>query len=276
MIPVEIDDIVHDLPDLIGLGLPNLFRVLDLTGVFVNGLLGGLIARKQRFDAMGFAALAVISALGGGILRDVMLQQGPPVALLDPAYLTAALAGASVAFLARFDRRWWNRGFIVADALVLGCWAATGAAKALDADLGWMAALMLGTITAVGGSAVRDIAVGKIPAIFGGTTLYGTAAIAGAAVMVLMTPYFTQNLAMLAATIMSFTLSIVARWRRWMLPEHSDWTITLSATELRRLVRAARALPMRPKRRPHMSSDSGQLREPGETTPDDEPGAPAS
>ncbi|MDO5726359.1 MAG: trimeric intracellular cation channel family protein [Bowdeniella nasicola] len=249
MFSFEIDELVHDLPDLIGLGLPDLFRVLDLTGVFVNGLLGGLIARKQRFDAMGFAVLAIISALGGGILRDIMLQQGPPVALLDPAYLTAALCGAAGAFLARFDRRWWNRGFIIADALVLGCWAATGAAKALNAQLGWMAALMLGTITAVGGSTVRDIAVGKVPAIFGGTTLYGTAAIAGAGVMVVMYPYFTANLAMLAATFVSFVLCILARWRRWMLPEHSDWTITLSASEVRRLVRAARILPGRPKGR---------------------------
>ena len=225
-----------DLPGSWGVGLPDLFRALDLTGVFVNGILGGLIARRKKFDAVGFAFLAVISALGGGMLRDVMLQAGPPVFLTDATYPLTALAGAAVAFVAKFDQKWWNRGFILADALVLGCWAATGAAKTLGLGLGWFAAIILGTTTAVGGGMIRDIAVGRIPAIFGGTTLYATAAIVGAAVLTAMAPFFTVNLAMLCATIVGFVLCVVARWRRWKLPEHNDWTVTLSSSDLRRLV----------------------------------------
>lgn len=229
-----------DLAGGIGIGLPDLFRALDLTGVFVNGILGGLIARRKQFDAVGFAFLAVMSALGGGMLRDIMLQAGPPVFLTDPTYPLTALAGAAVAFVAKFDRKWWNRGFILADALVLGCWAATGAAKTLGVGLGWLAAIILGTTTAVGGGMIRDIAVGKIPAIFGGTTLYATAAIAGAGTMVALEPFFTVNLAMLIAMIVGFTLCVLARWRRWKLPEHNDWTITLSSSDFRRLVSPTR------------------------------------
>ncbi|MDO5700821.1 MAG: trimeric intracellular cation channel family protein [Bowdeniella nasicola] len=232
-----------ELTELVGIGLPDLFRFLDLTGVVVNGILGGLIARRQRFDAVGFAFLAVISALGGGMLRDVMLQAGPPAALLDPAYPIAALAGAAIAFVARLDRTWWNRAFILADALVLGCWAATGAAKTLSLNLGPLAAIMLGTLTAVGGGMIRDVAVGRIPAVFGGTTLYATAAIAGAAAMTAMYPYLTVNLAMLISTILGFLLCVLARWRRWRLPEHNDWTITLTSSDLRRLVRIRSARP---------------------------------
>lgn len=241
-----------DVAGTIGIGLPDLFRALDLTGVFVNGILGGMIARRKKFDAVGFAFLAIISALGGGMLRDVMLQAGPPVFLTDTAYPLTALAGAAVAFVAKLDRKWWNRAFILADALVLGCWAATGAAKTLGVGLGWLPAIMLGTITAVGGGMIRDISVGQIPAIFGGTTLYATAAMAGAGVMVALAPYFTVNLAMLCATIVGFGLCVIARWRRWKLPEHNDWTITLSSSDLRRILKPTtkRAKPSRKRGKP--------------------------
>ena len=67
-----------------------MLAVLDLIGVFANAILGGSVARRHRFDPIGFAALAIVSGLGGGIIRDVLLQQGPPVALTSPAYLTTA------------------------------------------------------------------------------------------------------------------------------------------------------------------------------------------
>ncbi|MDO4606804.1 MAG: trimeric intracellular cation channel family protein [Bowdeniella nasicola] len=267
------------LSTVISLGLPDLFRALDLTGVLVNGVLGGLIARKKRFDAMGFAFLAVISALGGGMLRDVLLQHGTPVALTDPLYIVTALAGAALAFVARFDRRWWNRSFILADALVLGCWAATGAAKTLSVGLGWVPALMLGTLTAVGGGMIRDISVGQVPAVFGGTTLYGTAALAGASVMVLMHPHFSSNISMLVATGVGFALCVTARWRRWRLPEHDDWSITLTSTQLRRLMR------IRVRRGPRgmAAALGGSVDRPGRSVPsgermsdDDEGPAPPS
>jgi uncharacterized membrane protein YeiH len=58
-------------------------RVIDLAGVFANALLGGIVAREQRMDPVGFVVLAILSGLGGGIIRDTLLQHGPPVALTD-------------------------------------------------------------------------------------------------------------------------------------------------------------------------------------------------
>lgn len=89
-------------------GTADLFRVLDLTGVVANALLGGAVARAMRFDLVGFSVLAVVSGLGGGIIRDTLLQAGPPVALTDYRYLTAALLGALVAFAVRFEGRGWD------------------------------------------------------------------------------------------------------------------------------------------------------------------------
>ncbi len=150
--------------------LSDLFRAIDLIGVFANAMLGGVIAGAERLDPVGFAILAILSGLGGGLIRDTLLQHGTPVALTDYAYVLTALGGAAVAFVLPLEGRTWNRTFPVIDALALGCWAAAGSQKTLAVGLGWLPAVLLGTITAVGGGMVRDIALRRISAIFVGKT----------------------------------------------------------------------------------------------------------
>ncbi len=199
-------------------------RAADVLGVLVNGILGGLIARARRFDPVGFLTLAILSALGGGMIRDVLLQAGPPVALADPAYLTAALAGATIAFLVPVSRRLWDLTFPYLDALALGCWAAVGATKALGVGLGWVPAVLMGTITAVGGGALRDVVLRKTPEVFGGNTLYATSAIVAATVAVVLSPVTSQPVATLVAIATGMLLTLLARRRQWRLPESYDWS----------------------------------------------------
>ena len=123
--------------------LTDTFRLLDLCGVLLNGILGGLIARRKNFDLVGFVVLAMLTATAGGILRDVMIQAGPPFALTDPYYLYTACLGATVAWFVPLTSRPTRRLLVVADAVILGCWAATGASKALTHGLGVMPALLL-------------------------------------------------------------------------------------------------------------------------------------
>ena len=203
--------------------VPELLRALDLTGVFANALLGGAVARSHGLDPVGFAALAIVSGLGGGLIRDTLLQRGTPVALTDYAYLTTALIGAGIAFAVRFEGRVWDRLFPFVDALALGCWAAAGAQKTLTVGLGWLPAVLLGTMTAVGGGAVRDIAVGKIPAIFGGNTLYATCAVIASGALVLIQYSGYPQVGLVVATVVGAVLCLLARWRGWMLPEHIAW-----------------------------------------------------
>jgi uncharacterized membrane protein YeiH len=202
----------------------DLMRALDLAGVFGNAVLGGVVARRAGLDPVGFATLAVVSGLGGGMIRDTLLQHSTPVALTDYAYLLTALVGAALAFLLRVHGRVWERVWLIVDALALGCWAAAGAQKALDAGLGWLPAVLLGTITAVGGGVVRDIMMGNMPGIFGGNTLYATCAIAASAVLVV--PYFAgqRTAGLLAATATGAALCWLARWRGWMLPSADAWS----------------------------------------------------
>lgn len=200
------------------------FRLVDVTGVFANGLLGGAVARTKGFDAIGFVILAICSGLGGGMLRDTLLGVGFPVALTDPLYLSSAVVGALVAFVMDFGRGWARRGLLVADALALGCWSATGAAKALGAGLNWLPAIFLGVVTAVGGGMLRDILVNQVPSVFNGP-LYATVSILASAEMVLFQSFDQYGIGMGLAILTGGVLGLLARWRQWTLPQAAQWTV---------------------------------------------------
>ena len=203
--------------------LPDTFRAVDLCGVLLNGILGGLIARRKNYDLVGFVVLAILTATAGGILRDVMIQAGPPFALTDPYYLYTACAGALIAWWVPFRSTPARRLLVVADAVVLGTWSATGASKALANGLGVMPALLLGCLTAVGGSMIRDVSVGETPAVFGGNKLYAIPALCAAGTDVaLVSAGIAEAWAMLASALVGAGTCLVAYWRSWRLPVSAD------------------------------------------------------
>jgi uncharacterized membrane protein YeiH len=199
--------------------------VLDLLGVGVNAILGGAIARSREMDLVGFLALGLISGLGGGILRDVMLQHGPPAALTNPAYIPLALGGALLAFLVRIDHKWWDRGYIALDAAGMTVWAIAGAQKALAAGLGGMQAILLGTITAVGGGVIRDVILQRTPAVFSKSPLYATVAVLVAGIAVLFQQVLGAHIVLgtIAAIIGGIVLRLAAAARGWTLPTGLEW-----------------------------------------------------
>jgi uncharacterized membrane protein YeiH len=246
-------------------GVGEVFRVLDLTGVFGNAVLGGLIARQEKMDPIGFAVLAVLSGLGGGLLRDVLLQHGTPVALTDPAYLLTAFAGAAASFLANVQGRVWDRVWPVVDAVALGCWACTGAQKTLDVALGWLPAVLLGVVTAVGGGAVRDVVLRRVPGVLGGNTLYATAALAAAGTLVLLTGRGQPAWGSVAGLVVGAGLCLLARWRGWILPDADSWSAAVvRAPDREGLRRHVLRWPLRR----HQGPDPGVLHEPSHPTPD--------
>ncbi|MCP2030676.1 putative membrane protein YeiH [Okibacterium sp. HSC-33S16] len=196
----------------------QIIRFVDLAGVLANAILGGIAARSARLDLVGFVILAVMSGLGGGLIRDTLLQQGPPVALTDPAYLGLAITGAMIAFFVPFRGTWSLRSLILLDALAVGCWAAVGAQKTLDAGLGWLPAIVMGIITAVGGGAVRDVMLLRIPRIFGGNTLYATSALVSSVEMVVLSKLGLPSLGSAVAMATGAVLSLLARRYGWTLP----------------------------------------------------------
>ncbi|WP_084707491.1 trimeric intracellular cation channel family protein [Arcanobacterium sp. S3PF19] len=203
----------------------TLFRIVDVTGVICNGLIGGTLARSRGFDLIGFLVLGAASALGGGLLRDMMLGIGFPVALTDPWYLGGAFAAAAFSYFVPLDRnKWTHRAMIFGDILAIGCWSATGASKGLSAGLGVVPAIFLGAVTAVCGGMVRDVMVNEIPKIFGGGPLYATFSVFSAAQMVVFQSYGKYEMGMGSSIISCCILIVLARKYGWVLPKPYDLT----------------------------------------------------
>lgn len=180
-----------------------MLTALDLAGTFVFALSGAFTGVRERLDWLGIAVLAVLTGVGGGMLRDVLLGLTPPAVFRDERYFLACLAGAAVVIVAsRPIAQRWNR-VMLADAVGLGLFAALGAAKAAERGLGPIGVVMMGTVTAVGGGVIRDVLVGQRPAVLY-KGFYATAALLGSALLLgldaLGTPVAVQIAAAAVAT----------------------------------------------------------------------------
>ncbi len=163
---------------------PAALFALDLTGTFAFGLNGALTAvRAARLDVVGVVVLGMITALGGGFLRDVLIGSLPPATLLDWRYYTLAAVGGLIAFALSRHLRRIETPIDVLDAVGLSTFAVIGATTALDAGLDVAPSVLLGVITAVGGGTIRDTLVGRIPSVLS-TGLYAVPALVGAALTV--------------------------------------------------------------------------------------------
>lgn len=221
--------------------LTNTFLLaLDLIGVFVMGIVGGALARRLQFDAVGFAVVGIISGLGGGTVRDLVLDVGVPAPFATPWYLTASLAGVFIAYILQTDTPLWRHTTTVLDCLALGLWAAIGTAKSIAYGLDPLPAVMLGLVTAVGGGVIRDVIVGRVPIVFGGGPLYATAALITSILTWFVYLWHLPAATVLVAALVGAGIAILAQWRRWQLPSAPDLAVTLSPTQMRTLVRRIR------------------------------------
>jgi uncharacterized membrane protein YeiH len=158
--------------------------VLDLAGTFAFALNGALTAlRGARLDVVGVLTLGMITAIGGGIIRDVLIDALPPATFSDWRYLAVAAAGSLLAFF--FGRRLvrLSGSINLLDAAGLSLFAVTGAAKALQFGLGPVQAVILGAVTGVGGGTIRDALIQRTPTILR-SELYAIPALAGATITV--------------------------------------------------------------------------------------------
>jgi uncharacterized membrane protein YeiH len=143
----------------------NLQLILDLVGVFAFALSGGLVAVKKRLDLFGVLVLSAAAALGGGIMRDVLIGRIPPTGISDWRLLTAAMVAGLVTFLYHPGVERISRFVRVLDAAGLAVFAVGGSLTALGAGANAIPAVIVGVITAVGGGMVRDVLAGQVPEV---------------------------------------------------------------------------------------------------------------
>jgi uncharacterized membrane protein YeiH len=158
--------------------------VLDLVGTFAFALNGALTAvRVTRLDIVGVVTLGMITALGGGTIRDVLLDSLPPATFVDWRYLAVAAAGGLIAFFGSRHLERLGGPITVLDAAGLGLFAVTGALKAVDLGFGPTQAVLVGAITGVGGGTLRDVLIRQVPSVLS-SGLYAVPALVGATAVV--------------------------------------------------------------------------------------------
>lgn len=199
----------------------DLQLALDLIGVFAFALSGGLVAVRKGLDIVGVCVLAWVAGLGGGIIRDVLIGDTPPVGISDWRLVAVALVAGLLTFVLHGplndpdvpynrQRRVAGRMVRVLDAVGLAVFAVAGSMKALDLGAGPLSAVVVGVVTAVGGGALRDVLAGEVPEVLR-RELYAIPAALGSAVVV-WADYLGHLGAPVAwaSVILVFTIRIVA------------------------------------------------------------------
>ena len=172
-----------------------LYLALDLTGTFAFALNGALTAvRVARLDIVGVVTLGMITAIGGGMIRDVLLGDLPPATFSDWRYLAVAAGGSLVAFLFGRGLDRLATAIVLLDAAGLSLFAVSGALKSLDFGVGPAQAVILGAITGVGGGTLRDVLIREVPAVLT-SGLYAIPALVGALIVVVATQLGAPGLA---------------------------------------------------------------------------------
>ncbi|MPY85730.1 MAG: trimeric intracellular cation channel family protein [Actinophytocola sp.] len=191
---------------------------LEFLGLVAFAASGALAAVRARLDVFGVIVLGLTTALGGGIIRDVLLGVHPPTTLRTWPYLTAGAVTALLVFVFHPQVARLRRPMLVADAIGLGLFATSGTAVALALDAPVYTACLIGMTTGIGGGAIRDLLLREIPLVLR-REIYALAALLGALLVgaghLLHLPE-TPVLAVASAVVVAVRL--LALWRQWHAP----------------------------------------------------------
>jgi len=198
--------------------------VLDLLGLAVFAASGALAAVRAKLDVFGVVVLGLTTALGGGIIRDVLLGIHPPTTLRDWPYLAVPAATALAVFGldSRYSPGWQSarvrRAMLLADAAGLGLFTVSGTATALDQPVPAYTACLIGMTTGIGGGALRDVLLREIPLVLR-KEIYAVAALIGAVVFVAgVRAGLPQPVVAAVAVVIVVVIRVLALWRRWNAP----------------------------------------------------------
>jgi len=197
---------------------PSVQHTLDLVGIFVFAISGALLAVRKNFDVFGIAVLAEVTALGGGLFRDLVIGAVPPAAFTDLGYFLTPLLAALLVFFLHPEVERIQLGVNIFDAAGLGLFCVAGTTKAYEYGLGLTASATLGLATAVGGGVLRDVLANEVPSLLRwDRDLYAVPAIVGSALVALCIRYdalnaFTSALAVVT-TLMLRLLAMRYHWR---------------------------------------------------------------
>lgn len=194
----------------------TLLELLDYASVFVFALTGALVASRAQLDIVGFVFVASLTAVGGGTVRDVLLDRNPVFWIGAPSFIGTAVAAAVLVFVTAHRLESRLRVLTWLDALALAVAVPAGVGVALMMGQHWAIVLLMGVTTGCLGGLLRDVVCNEVPLVLKQGELYVTAAFAGAAAALLAGLVVPQGPALLACACVTFILragSLVFGWR---------------------------------------------------------------
>jgi uncharacterized membrane protein YeiH len=190
---------------------------LDLLATFVFAFTGAIGAVQRGYDYVGVVIVALLSGVGGSLLRDgVFLQHGPPLAISDSRYMFIILGACVAGTLVSRLRRGIHMLLLIVDAFGLGAYAMVGTQASLNAGIPVMGAALVGMLNGVGGSVLRDIVIREEPLVFKPSEHYAGAALAGIVVFLILNALgFSRLLAGSAGIVTTLSLRMLSVWFGW-------------------------------------------------------------
>jgi uncharacterized membrane protein YeiH len=195
-------------------------QLLEHFAIGVAAIGGVLAARGKRVDLFGVVVLALVTAYGGGTVRDILVGDGPVAWLRNPAYLLNASLVAVATFFVRRLHELPENFLLVADAFALALFTIVGTRKGVDLHFAAPVSVLLGVITGVAGGILRDVLTGDVPMVFRPhIRLYATAAMAGAIAFVILHQWWPGHHAVTVAAIsLILALRVLGIWLKISLP----------------------------------------------------------
>ena len=206
----------------------DVFFLMEMIGTVAFACSGAMVAIEKRLDLLGIIVLGETTAVGGGMIRDIIIGIHPPALFVDPIYVIAAFVSVVVLFVAVkyfyqsadiLESPMYEAVLNLLDAIGLGAFTVVGIDTAVGAGFGEYKFLMifLGVITGVGGGILRDMMAGQTPAVLR-KHVYACASIAGAVCYVILMNYTGEGPAMVVSAILVTVIRVLARHYKWNLP----------------------------------------------------------
>ncbi len=201
-----------------GYGSIVLQTILNFVGIAVFAASGAVVGVRKGFDLFGIAVMGVLTGVGGGVVRDLFLDINPPFSIQHWENMTVALVAAALATVfAKIVIR-MNTSVLVLDAFGMAIFATSGAALAVDNGASWFGACLLGMLSAIAGSIIRDVLAREIPMVMGPDDLYAMPAMLGAITYVAIDYFAPQWIGLVVGTVLATALRLAAMIFHWRLP----------------------------------------------------------
>ncbi len=193
--------------------------LLDLMGTVAFAISGALAGVRKNMDLYGISVLSLVTAVGGGTIRDLLVGRIPPFIFRDYNYIVLSLLSALLVF---FFYRKVEKGYntlLIMDALGLGVFTVIGVKVGIDYNIGFIGAIFMGVMTGTVGGMIRDILQGEIPLVLRKEVYASACLLGGVVYLILYKALGYHFITVLVSILVVFTLRMIAIWRNWSLPK---------------------------------------------------------